>query len=307
MPNKKEPLSLITIKTLLAVIIFTGVGVIIVGGGWLIGESRRKVSDNLNNKLSETVVEERQKEKLDIKIGSAEIDDKINAAEIQKSVDKGHQPWRLSSDMVLLTVKRYGFTDEDLSDIDFENAYAESGKRIYQIQHKANSYLITLTQPVVGENKIWIISKIEINKNNTADWKTYRNEKYGFEMKYPKDWDSRTLEDDTFVIQCKHGFCDFHFVVYSNLENLPIDKFYESRFISYDLLRIENILLGEDKIPASKLIFKAKEAATPDSKVIVVTKKGEYIIEIEDVYGRSLDSNFKNFNQILSTFKFIEK
>ena len=34
---KKEPLSLIVIKTLLAVIIFTGVGTIIVGGGWLIG------------------------------------------------------------------------------------------------------------------------------------------------------------------------------------------------------------------------------------------------------------------------------
>ena len=34
---KKEPLSIITVKTLLAVIIFTGVGTIIVGGGWLIG------------------------------------------------------------------------------------------------------------------------------------------------------------------------------------------------------------------------------------------------------------------------------
>jgi len=41
MPNKKEPLSLITIKTLLAVIIFTGVGTIIVGGGWLIGKQNR--------------------------------------------------------------------------------------------------------------------------------------------------------------------------------------------------------------------------------------------------------------------------
>jgi len=42
---KKEPLSIITVKTLLAVIIFAGVGTIIVGGGWLIG-MRGKVSNN---------------------------------------------------------------------------------------------------------------------------------------------------------------------------------------------------------------------------------------------------------------------
>jgi len=40
MPNKKEPLSLIVIKTLLAVIIFTGIGTIIIGGGWLIGNNQ---------------------------------------------------------------------------------------------------------------------------------------------------------------------------------------------------------------------------------------------------------------------------
>ena len=45
MPNKKEPLSLIAVKTLLAVIIFTGVGTIIVGGGWLIGKREVVMND----------------------------------------------------------------------------------------------------------------------------------------------------------------------------------------------------------------------------------------------------------------------
>jgi len=45
MPNKKEPLSLIVIKTLLAVIIFTGIGTIIIGGGLLIGERGRVLNN----------------------------------------------------------------------------------------------------------------------------------------------------------------------------------------------------------------------------------------------------------------------
>ena len=51
---KKEPLSIITVKTILAVIIFTGVGTIIVGGGWLIGK-QGKVS---NGELSKSTVKE---------------------------------------------------------------------------------------------------------------------------------------------------------------------------------------------------------------------------------------------------------
>jgi len=57
---KKEPLSLITIKTLLAVIIFTGVGTIIVGGGWLIGKQGKGIPmsnelrcDNLSKEIGE--------------------------------------------------------------------------------------------------------------------------------------------------------------------------------------------------------------------------------------------------------------
>ena len=42
---KKEPLSIMTVKTLLAVVIFTGIGTIIISGGWLIGK-QEKVLDN---------------------------------------------------------------------------------------------------------------------------------------------------------------------------------------------------------------------------------------------------------------------
>jgi hypothetical protein len=33
-----------------------------------------------------------------------------------------------------------------------------------------------------------IPKKLETKEIDTSDWKTYRNEKYGFEVKYPKEW-----------------------------------------------------------------------------------------------------------------------
>jgi len=38
---------------------------------------------------------------------------------------------------------------------------------------------------------------------NTSNWKTYRNEKYGFEIDYPNDWKTVRYEDDRFVIYKK--------------------------------------------------------------------------------------------------------
>ncbi len=36
-----------------------------------------------------------------------------------------------------------------------------------------------------------------IPKDETADWKTYKNEEYGFEVKYPKDWE--VVEDSSIL------------------------------------------------------------------------------------------------------------
>ncbi len=60
---KKESLSVMTVKTLLAVVIFTGIGTIIIGGGYIIGEYSKTQNNNKTIKIIETV-EENQKEEL---------------------------------------------------------------------------------------------------------------------------------------------------------------------------------------------------------------------------------------------------
>ncbi|MCK5085801.1 hypothetical protein KAK05_03755, partial [Candidatus Parcubacteria bacterium] len=78
---KKEPFSLMTVKTLLAILLFTGMGVIIIGGGYIIGEYYK-------NKITKPAVWEienfaKQKSIWKTKISK---DPKI-ASQFQKSVE----------------------------------------------------------------------------------------------------------------------------------------------------------------------------------------------------------------------------
>ena len=38
-------------------------------------------------------------------------------------------------------------------------------------------------------NELELIYKLDYKKESLADWKTYQNEEYGFEVKYPNDWE----------------------------------------------------------------------------------------------------------------------
>jgi signal peptidase I len=189
----------------------------------------------------------------------------------------------------------------------------------YRIRLEEHDTWHGVGETIVFESQPFYI--ISPKEEETANWKTYRNEEYGFEIKYPKEWNSRIIKkeevisdprykglvDDIFAVRCPGEFCEVHFRVYENSENLSLDEFYKERIPSdYNLLKMEKIILGEEKIPAYKFTYEIKFAA-PDTEVIIATLKEKYIIEIDDLYGASfLFGVYEDFEKMLSTFRFLK-
>lgn len=140
----------------------------------------------------------------------------------------------------------------------------------------------------------------EVIEDETADWKTYRNEKYGYELKYPNNWYSRfTIFDEDFEITNGND-------INNDLDiRTPLEAA-GSAFInipSFD----EEILIA-DNIPAKK---KTELIQADDYKwwrIVIQWKYKEGGVIIYDYpYEGKEDIDYLNiFNQMLSTIRFLE-
>jgi len=146
-----------------------------------------------------------------------------------------------------------------------------------------------------------------------ANWKIYRNEKYGFEFEYPSDWltDSRILYALVFLNSDPGEYDQTSFWVGIQ----PVSGFALTHIDCLIQVSTENIEL--QNIIAEKKIFKentengdclANPARTESSETVDITFKNrevEFVIEYKYPVSRRSDSQ-SVLDQILSTFKFTD-
>jgi len=154
--------------------------------------------------------------------------------------------------------------------------------------------------------------------NETADWQTYRNEKYGYEVKYPNDFIVNQTDPNTISI----GSQVMPYIVIEkypsnskyNFQNYPGDfQTYAKEKLVEDFKRV---LIDNNTIkwssrevagqPTLDAEFENMAGGYTGNVVWTFILKGNEVYRISAFQGYNKMSQPQFQNQILSTFKFLE-
>ncbi len=153
-------------------------------------------------------------------------------------------------------------------------------------------------------------------EDETADWKTYRNDEYGFEVKYLKDWYVWEKENPLAAGTEQGPEYIIHFT------NYPYEGGYYPEDFQGISIEIEDFLKESVKDIYLPILEELKKGGAGVEEINIDTEKGykktvEYfqndVIEFYILKNNNLyyfhTHNFSEevFNQMLSTFRFIEK
>ncbi len=154
------------------------------------------------------------------------------------------------------------------------------------------------------------ISPTDLISVDTSDWQTYRNEKYGFELKYPKDWEisvydptSRDVDGPTFSIFVKNNLVPEKPTLAFSLGG---PSYYNYRVKKYQLSKNQDgtiSIVSEQLVPSD--VFGQENIDNParfeaKTRLDVLNRSGLWFMTFERG-GQDYELQLK---RILSTFKF---
>lgn len=160
---------------------------------------------------------------------------------------------------------------------------------------------IPVQSPMDNDN---IIENKTKEDDITKDWQVYRNEEFGFEIKYPKDW--KVSDGFRPIVFSPKDISNYTVSInstYLNIDILDIDKeieYYKNKGTFISEFKIEN---------GACIKFKAQTKGGEIPAAFMIGKNHTIYINYE-AFGTFSNDEYnqykKVYDQMLSTFKFIE-
>ena len=188
--------------------------------------------------------------------------------------------------------------------------FAGAGVFVYQTWWSAPSEPAVTQEAPTGTTPtefLYVGERVEIDE--IANWRTYRNEEFGFEVKYPQDWQAQGEVPYTFSIT--NGRANITIDPNGNGRGLYFTPKQESNItISEKSAERTDFLTDDNKIFFSfvRLFGHNENGWDPDYNYILLdSSKGLEFEMLDDStqVARGTVQDFSTLNQILSTFKVI--